>query len=80
MATEKHYPPAEVFDMDINELQEYYPEAYEALPEPYKNDSCLVFHSVHKGFKLWASVAPGNEHALGADSCWWYNGYQWVDW
>jgi hypothetical protein len=30
-------------DFGLNELHTNYPEAYDALPDPYKNDSCLTF-------------------------------------
>jgi hypothetical protein len=30
-------------DFDLNELHTNYPEAYNALPDSYKNDSCLTF-------------------------------------
>lgn len=30
-------------DFGLKELQEKHPAAYDVLPEPYKNDSCLKF-------------------------------------
>ncbi len=35
--------PAREVDFDLATVQDLFPEAYEALPEPYKNDSCLTF-------------------------------------
>lgn len=30
-------------DFELDELETKFPEAYEALPDSYKNDSCLKF-------------------------------------
>ena len=57
---------------DLNWLMEKHPEAYEDLPEPYKNDSCLVFGYDYYGY-LCARSAPGQENILG-DKTWYYHG------
>lgn len=50
--------------MNTLELARQYPDAYEALPEPYQNDDCLEF-SVKEG-KIYCEPAKGQEEWLGS--------------
>jgi len=50
--------------MNIQELREEYPEAFEALPEPYKADSCLIFNTKCDG-TLFAFPASDQINVLG---------------
>jgi hypothetical protein len=60
-----------VTDMDfgLEQLERDWPAAYEALPEPYKNDSCLTFFVDNNGH-LCAEKDTGEEYV-------WFDG-QWV--
>lgn len=62
---------------DLNWLMKEHPDAYNALPEPYKNDSCLVF-GVNEDGLVYAKAAPGQEYALGTDG--WYFSYYHNEW
>ncbi len=48
-------------DFGLEKLQKEHPEAYEALPEPYKNDSALVFF-IDKNGNLCAEGDFGTEN------------------
>lgn len=47
-------------NLTYSEVQKAYPEAWEALAEPYKNDSCLIFFLDCNG-NLCAEHDIGNE-------------------
>jgi hypothetical protein len=44
---------------DLAWLQAEYPEAYQDLPECYRNDSCLEFF-LDECQQLWAAGIPGD--------------------
>jgi hypothetical protein len=50
-----------VKDFGLVELEERFPAAYGALPEPYRNDSCLVFFVDING-NLCAELDIGGEY------------------
>lgn len=49
--------------LTMAQVQNGFSTAFEALPEPYKNDSCLEFY-VEDG-TLFAKPVKGQEYALG---------------
>lgn len=51
--------------MNERELAKQYPEAFAALPEPYQNDSCLVFWLDND--EIWAAPLEEQADILG---CW----------
>jgi hypothetical protein len=57
-------------DFGLDLLETNHPAAYAALPEPYKNDSCLVFFVDINGH-LCA------EYDLGGEYLW--TGEEWVE-
>lgn len=48
--------------LTYSQVQETFPEAWEALPEPYKNDSCLTFYTDGEG--LWAIYDLGGVYSF----------------
>lgn len=49
------------------ELAEVYPSAFEALPEPYQADSCLLFWD--EDGKVFTRPLDDQEHILGVWKC-----------
>lgn len=56
-------------NFDINKLEELFPQAYKALPECYKEDSCLVFF-IDNNDNLCAEFDLGGEFLSTEDSKW----------
>ena len=71
--------------MNIRQLEKDYPDAYMALPEPYKCDSCLEFFAIRDQDDddylpiLWARPVKGQETAIG-DGPWVFEEGQWKPW
>jgi hypothetical protein len=61
--------PAREADFDLNTVMDLFPEAYEALPEPYKNDSCLTFFLDVNG-NLCAEFDLGGEFLFVGNGEW----------
>ena len=55
--------------MNLQDLQKNFPEAYDALPEAYKADSCLEFYLVNGS--LCCAPLENQIQALGAWECVW---------
>jgi hypothetical protein len=76
--------------MNIQQLEKYYPDAYMALPEPYKCDSCLEFFEIDQNYYdldyigppqplLWARPVKGQETTIG-NGPWVFEGGNWEPW
>lgn len=50
--------------LTMRELVIFHPKAFEALPEPYQSDSCLVFWEDSDG-ALWCAPTDDQEVVLG---------------
>jgi hypothetical protein len=69
--------------MNIQQLEKDFHDAYMALPEPYKCDSCLEFFKIGEEDQdddiLWARPVKGQEAAIG-DGPWVFEGGNWKPW
>lgn len=50
--------------LSYSQVQQEFPEAWKALPEPYREDSCLQFHKDNEDI-LWASPKESEIQILG---------------
>jgi hypothetical protein len=56
--------------LTLEELCKELPEAYEALPEPYKNDNVLDF--IIEGTDLFALAKPEQKQVIGSQTFFFY--------
>lgn len=65
--------------ISTKKLAEFHPDAFKGLPEPYREDDCLVFWKDMNG-TLCAAPGPNQAFALGEwVSMWNDNKKEWQD-